>query len=305
MATTTALKKVVLVGASGNLGAIILPALLESNALEVTVLTRASSSAAFPPDVAVIKTAYSEADLVKALQGQDAVISAVGAAGFQSQKTLIDASIKAGVKRFIPSEFSSNTLSDTVRQLVPVFEAKKQILDYLKDQEGSGLSWTGLATGLLLDWGLQSGFLGFDIANKKAVLWDGGNVLFSATNRADIGKAVVSIFQHPSETANKYLYTSTVTTSQSAILKSLEEHTAHSWTVDKVKSEEQTAKGRQLVSEGNFTGMFLLVQASGYGAVEGIRCNYAAEERLANADLGLPVEGSLDETVKAVLQSSK
>jgi hypothetical protein len=56
------------------------------------------------------------------LRGQDAVISAVGATGFVDQKKFIDASIRAGVKRFIPSEFSSNTLSDAVIQLVPRFE---------------------------------------------------------------------------------------------------------------------------------------------------------------------------------------
>ena len=64
----------------------------------------------------------------------------------------IDAAVKAGVKRFIPSELSTNTLSDAVRQLVPVFGAKKAILDYLKDRESSGLTWTGLSGGLMLDW---------------------------------------------------------------------------------------------------------------------------------------------------------
>jgi hypothetical protein len=56
------------------------------------------------------------------------------------------------VKRFIPSEFSSNTLSDTIIQLVPLFEQKRVVLDYLKSKESEGLTWTGIATSLLFDW---------------------------------------------------------------------------------------------------------------------------------------------------------
>jgi hypothetical protein len=72
--------------------------------------------------------------------------------GFLEQKTLIDAAVKAGIKRFLPSEISSNTLSDTVRQLVPIFEPKKVVLDYFDSKESTGLSWTGFAVGCLFDW---------------------------------------------------------------------------------------------------------------------------------------------------------
>ena len=100
----------------------------------------------------MVRTAYSEPELVKAFAGHDAVISVVGAPAFLDQKVFIDAAIKAGVKRFIPSELSSNTWSEAVRQLVPVFKPKKAVLDYLKENESSGLTWTGLSTGALLDW---------------------------------------------------------------------------------------------------------------------------------------------------------
>ena len=100
----------------------------------------------------MIRTVFEESELAKALEGQDAVVSSVGATGFQDQKVLIDAAIKAGVKRFIPSELSSNTMSAIVRQLVPVFRPKKAILDYLKEKESAGLTWTGIAVGPMLDW---------------------------------------------------------------------------------------------------------------------------------------------------------
>lgn len=106
----------------------------------------------FPEGVTVIRAVFEESELAKALEGQDAVVSTVGANGFQGQKVLINAAIKAGVKRFIPSELSSNTLSAAVRQLVPVFEHKKAVLDYLKEKEYTGLTWTGIAVGALFDW---------------------------------------------------------------------------------------------------------------------------------------------------------
>jgi hypothetical protein len=116
------------------------------------VLTRPSNTSSFPAEVTVVRTSYEESELEKALKGQDAIVSAIGAAGFQEQKVFIDAAIKAGVKRFIPSEFSTNTLSEAVRQLVPVFEPKKAILDYLKETEFTGLTWTGLSVGTMFDW---------------------------------------------------------------------------------------------------------------------------------------------------------
>lgn len=125
---------------------------MASKQFKVTVLTRPTSTVTLPADVSVVKASYTEDELAKAFYGQDAIVSAVGAMGFADQKIFIDAAIKAGVKRFIPSEYSTNTLSDAVRELVPVFEPKKTILDYLKQNEETGLTWTGLAVGPLLDW---------------------------------------------------------------------------------------------------------------------------------------------------------
>ena len=72
--------------------------------------------------------------------------------GLSAQKGFIDAALIAGVKRFIPSEFSVNTMSPTVQDLVPVFQVKKDIIDHLISKEKDGMAWTGIATGLLFDW---------------------------------------------------------------------------------------------------------------------------------------------------------
>jgi hypothetical protein len=151
----------------------------------------------------------------------------------------------------------------------------------------------------------MNGWLGFDLANKKAELWDGGDTPFSTTNASDFGNAVVSILKHPAEAANKYLYVATVTTTQQAILKSLNAQTGAAWTVTNVQTDKQIAEGRALIAEGNFLGMYNLVKALFWGKCEGIRADYASEVKLGNSLLGVPFgeEGVLDATVKKALES--
>jgi hypothetical protein len=105
---------------------------------------------------------------------------------------------------------------------------------------------------------------------------------------------------HPSETANQYLFVSTATATQKDILDSLQKQTGEKWTVEQVSTDEQIARGKHLISEGDFTGMLALVQASAWGTVPGIRSNYAVDEKLSNALLGIS-DDSLDEIIKNVL----
>lgn len=154
-----------------------------------------------------------------------------------------------------------------------------------------------------LTWnqGLRVGFLGFNLQDKKATIWDDGDTPFSATNQGDLGKALVSILKNPAGTANKYLYVATVTTSQSAILKSLEASSGKKWDVATVSTDAQLEKGRKMVSEGDFNGMLLLVQASMWGKVTGLQSYHAAAETFANDLLGLPTGVALDAAIKEVV----
>lgn len=124
---------------------------METPDFNITVLTRATSTASFPAGVTVRKSDFSLTKLRGALTGQDAVISAVGATAFTEQKKLIDAAVAAGVSRFIPSEFSAESQNDAVLALLPLFGQKKEVIDYLKTKEND-ISWTGIACSGLFDW---------------------------------------------------------------------------------------------------------------------------------------------------------
>jgi nucleoside-diphosphate-sugar epimerase len=151
MSATPEIKNVILVGATGNVGSLLIAPLAAT--FNLTLLSRSSSTSKPSHDnIKTIRADYTLEDLTKAFAGQDALVSAGGAVAFGEQKVMIDAAVAAGVKRFLPSEMSMNGDAKAVRDLVPVFQTKYEILDYLKSKEEQGLTWTGLGTGPLFDW---------------------------------------------------------------------------------------------------------------------------------------------------------
>lgn len=65
---------------------------------------------------------------------------------------MIDAAVEAGVRRFLPSEYGVDNTNPAARELSPVFEKKGATIEYLQSEEGSGLEWTAVPTGMWLDW---------------------------------------------------------------------------------------------------------------------------------------------------------
>jgi hypothetical protein len=105
--------------------------------------------------VAVKKVDYDSTDSLKeAFKGQDAVVSAIATPAVQGQKTIIDAAVAAGVKRFIPSEFGINTRITGGTAIGKILGGKVAVVDYLEEKAkaNSHFSWTGISTGLFFDW---------------------------------------------------------------------------------------------------------------------------------------------------------
>ena len=67
-------------------------------------------------------------------------------------KRIIDIAIKAVVKRLILSEFGTNVPELQTAQPVPIYQGKIELREYMKSQEGKGLTWTGLVVGAFFDW---------------------------------------------------------------------------------------------------------------------------------------------------------
>jgi len=293
-------KNVAVLGGGGNLGPAIVEALLDAK-FNVTVLTRHESDKTFPSGARVQKIDYSSAQsLAEGFKNQDAVVSVVAGPAIPLQSSIIDAAVKAGVKRFIPSEFGINTRSlvegSGIRKIL---DGKIKSVDHLEAVAAANpnFTWTGLATSMFFDWGLKVGSLGFNTADKTAVIVDSGNEPFTGTNLPAIGLAVASVLQHLPETANKYLNISSFTTTQNEILSIFEQETGSKWTVTKVKSEDILKEGNEKLAKGDFSSFInflrVLLLADGKGQ--------ARTTPQANDLLGLPKE-DLKETIKAALK---
>jgi CRISPR/Cas system CMR-associated protein Cmr3 (group 5 of RAMP superfamily) len=201
------------------LGTAILKELLNSGLFEVTVLTRETSNHSFPSDVIVAKVDYTKLEsLTEALMGQDALVSAVAEQAIPDQRLLIDAAVKAGVKRVLPSEFGCDLKNPKARAL-PCFVGKVQIEQYLDELAIKGaISYTLVFTGVFLDMGLRNGLF-FDFKGRKADIFDGGDQLISSSRLTTAGKAVRRILTHPRETADRAVWVKDIDISQKELVK--------------------------------------------------------------------------------------
>lgn len=132
--------------------------LLNESSFNVSVLSREGSTSTFPEGVKIVRANYDSPDSLKsAFDGVDAVISLVGSSSLGDQNKLVDAAIAAGVKRFLPSEYGSDTTNPRVNELSPIFGGKISTVDYLKSKE-SEISWSSIVTGVFFDWvGFEAG----------------------------------------------------------------------------------------------------------------------------------------------------
>lgn len=138
---------------AGNVGRTVVKALVDAR-FNVSILTRQESPANIPDNVKVITSDYSPESLVKSLDGQDAVVCTIGSGpALACQNEIIDAAMKAGVKRFIPSEFGGNTQTETDPDFLKLNGVKVQVMNHLKEVAAAnpGFSWTGISTGVLFD----------------------------------------------------------------------------------------------------------------------------------------------------------
>ena len=300
--SATTYKNVLLVGASGFLGKNILAALLADSAFNITVLSRASSTATFPSNVKTIKVDYSDkAAVTKALVGQDIAISAVGVGGIVDNfdETLIEAAIEAGVKWVIPNEFTAD-ISHPFAAPLPIYASKIAIVELLKKHQ-THLSHTLITTGGFLDWGFDNGFLGFDITNRMVTLYDEGKHLFSGTTVPNIGKAVAAVIRHPELTLNKRIYIADVTFTQQQALTLFEKHTGTKWTVKHISSKDSLNSGEEYLKKGDinkgYSGYLMAVAYNGQGA-----SNF--EGKTSNKALGVETY-PLEQIVKEAIERSK
>ena len=297
-----AIKNVTLVGGNGNLGTVLLEALVAAGDFRVTVLKRASSkSPTVAPSVRVIQVddAWTTEALTAALKGEDAAIACFPLRDTSQHLRLADAAAAAGVARFIPADYGSvDARSPRARELVRLFDNKVKVrerLEALSAQSGGAFKWTSLVNGHFFDWGLTNGFLHFDVAKRKAEILGDGTARSSNATLARISDAVVRILRRPDETRNRVLMVQSFCVSQLDILRSLERVTGAPWEAVHVDLDEFVRKHKALADQGSKESIEDLVFA--LGVMEG---NWEDKEDFAMDLLGLENE-DLETVVRKAL----
>ncbi|KAH8116637.1 NAD-binding protein [Phellopilus nigrolimitatus] len=209
--TTMSKSTVLILGATGNTGSSIVNALLESSSFNVIAAIRPSSAS--KPTVEELKSRGVEIRIVdlehaspdqlaEALRGVETVISTIIYYEIHLQRPLIDASKKAGVKRFIPCDWGTACVPG-VREM---YDQKLGIRDYVKEK---GLGYTFVDVGWWLQVGLpildptKTAFPAFMDITK--IIYHTGNVKNAVTDLRDIGKFVERIILDP-RTQNRYVF---------------------------------------------------------------------------------------------------
>ena len=299
------INKVALVGATGNIGPAILKALLDAN-FHVTVLSRAEStstdSLASHPNQKIAKVNFEDVNsIASALEGIEGMVSNVAHGhALLSQKKMIDAAIKNGVKRFIPSDFGSD-LNVEANRAVPFNKPKVEIHEYLEEKSKAHpeFTYTYVCTGPFFDWSLNLGLFG-NLKTHEMTHWDGGDTKVSTTTLASVGKAVVGVFKNFEATKNKELYVADTTITQKEIMEIVKEIDGEEWTTKQGDTAEAYRTGLNEFQKPE-PNMMVAIMNQLYRIIFSIEHGPDLSNKLANDTLGLPV--MTNEQVKEVVKT--
>lgn len=89
--------------------------------------------------------------MVEVFKGADAVVLSLGFGGIPRQPALVDASIKAGVKRLVASTFGGNDGNTAVEEVFPTAKMLHDLIADLRSKETTAWSWTSINCGLFFD----------------------------------------------------------------------------------------------------------------------------------------------------------
>lgn len=307
--------------ASGNFGTPITAALRHAG-LIITIITRTNSTTVHPTGIPVVRTEYTLDALTATLTGQDAVICVVGPGGIHLQNTFIDAAEAAGVKRFIIDDFGWGPDVRGLPEFGPIHAQRRVGWDHAKAraEANPAFSWTGILTGNPIDWVNYNGahqrldrcrltmhqalrkfpIMGFDVAKRHAIIYDDGTESFTGTTLAGIGQAVVGVFQHPDETANRFVNVRSIKTCQNELLEAFQEATGHQWSVERSTSGEVKAGGQEKCRSGTPGWVLDMVVAQLYDKGEA-RCIVAPTREKSDAPLlGVVEESAAEIMAKAM-----
>ncbi len=220
---------------------------------------------------------------------------------------MIEAAVKAGVKRFLPSEFGLDTASAQLLDVLPPFRVRKELIDTLKAKqaEGSPIEWTAFVAGMFLDWGLRTGFLDVNVEQHTAEFWDDGDVPFTVSNLTIVARTVVKLLTDAAAyeaSRNAYIYTGSGTTTQKELITATEKATNTKFEVTRVESQKLIAESTTKLAGGDYTAVIPLVKAVAFARFQGEALTDLRKYGLFNEEFGIK-DDSIEESVATVVKN--
>ncbi|EFX02248.1 isoflavone reductase family protein [Grosmannia clavigera kw1407] len=311
------IEKVAIVGAGGTIGSFFTKELLKTGKHTVTALTRTGSKSTLPEGVKVANIDYDNHEsIVTALRGNDFLIVtlSVRAAPEVSGK-LFAAAEAAGVEYVMPNAYGPNphnTLMYEDMGFGSVFRtacaeiAKRNLIPVI------------LSCGFWYEFSLTGGTsrFGFDLANRKAVFFDNGDVKTYTSTWPQCGRAAAALLSLPilpkdaadkSPTlstyagTNKSAYISSFHVSQKDMYESVKRvsgTTDADWTVSHEPTKERHANAAKALQSGGgvkLDGVSELTAQEAFATLMYTRVFFPGGDGLkdvdiANKALGLPLE---------------
>lgn len=197
-------RKVAFIGASGQLGAPTVKALVAQGVHTITAIQRQESTGSFPAEVIVKKgDLEDETFLADVLKGQDVLVLMPPLSKLvELQTTAVRAAAKARVPYIFPSEFGPDPYAQQLIEENGLLQAKRQIRDLIDDLGVS--TWISVANGPWLDAGLKNGMWGVDAKARKATLWGGANGKANTATVAHTAQVVAAALSMPEADLSQY-----------------------------------------------------------------------------------------------------
>jgi len=272
MGSTKQIRKVTIVGASGNIGVPILSALLATGH-KASVLARPSSTATYPSSVTVHTGDYNDEDfVVGALKGQDILILVPAYTVADIQIPLIKAAAKAGVPYILPCEFGSDPTHVKMNTELDMMNAKRPFRTLIEELGVS--SWIGVVNNPWVEFAIRNGLYGINLKDKTAAFYDEGDVKVNITTLTRVGESLAALFALPDEKLKKYrnqfVYLSSFYVSQRDILASAIRATGTTekdWKITRLSSDEVLEASRKPDADmyARMMSLFAVVFKDGYG----------------------------------------
>ncbi|KAK0648563.1 putative oxidoreductase CipA [Cercophora newfieldiana] len=317
--STAPLKRVAIIGAGGHIGRAITTALIASNRHTITALTRPDSTTPLPAGIHhTVPVSYSDIPaLTAALRDiQFLIITLSVAAPPDTHSNIVSAAAAAGRDAVLtqpdimPNVYGGDIYDPTLRA-EDLFSGGAYAR-CLEIEATKTSSYVALLCGFWFEWSLSLGepFFGIDIKNRKATLFDDGNVKITTSTWEQCGRAVAGLLALPERELsrrfkNKGVYVGSFTVSQRDMLESVQRVTgtkAEDWEVGFEESVGRYKRGLEEMKAGDRYGFARALYTRAFFKENG--GNFEATRGLDNEVVGVEKE-ELDEAVKKAVKMAE